>query len=102
MDVFTDVDIFKAIVDATVRGVAVYVLLDDSHLKCFLTMAENHDVKLQQLRVSTAHGLKHPCDHFLDSNFHYIENYLFFRGCRCLEVLTKGCTLSFCTCRFYI
>lgn len=49
---FTDVDIFKEVVDASIRGVPVYVLLDDSHLKSFLTMAENQDVKIQQLRVS--------------------------------------------------
>ncbi len=52
MDKFTDVDIFKEAVDASIRGVAVYVLLDDFHLKSFLTMAENQDVKIQQLRVS--------------------------------------------------
>lgn len=52
MDMFTDVDIFKEIVDASIRGVPVYVLLDDFHLKNFLTMAENQDVKIQQLRVS--------------------------------------------------
>ncbi|XP_019943724.2 protein FAM83B [Paralichthys olivaceus] len=64
MDVFTDVDIFKEIVDASVRGVAVYVLLDDLHLKCFLTMAENHDVKIQQLRnvrVRTVKGQDYLC-----------------------------------------
>lgn len=53
MDIFTDVDIFKEIVDASIRGVAVYVLLNDLNLKSFLTMAENQDVKIQQLRVST-------------------------------------------------
>lgn len=52
MDVFTDIDIFKEAVDASIRGVPVYVLLDDFHLKSFLTMAENQDVKIQQLRVS--------------------------------------------------
>lgn len=52
MDMFTDVDIFKETVDASVRGVPVYVLLDDFHLKSFLTMMENQDVKIQQLRVS--------------------------------------------------
>ncbi|XP_070697171.1 protein FAM83B [Pempheris klunzingeri] len=50
MDVFTDVDIFREAVDASIRGVPVYVLLDGSHLKSFLTMAENQDVKIQQLR----------------------------------------------------
>lgn len=52
MDKFTDVDIFKEVVDASIRGVPVYVLLDDFHLKGFLAMAENQDVKIQQLRVS--------------------------------------------------
>lgn len=52
MDMFTDVDIFREVVDASIRGVPVYVLLDDFHLKSFLTMAENQDVKIQQLRVS--------------------------------------------------
>lgn len=52
MDRFTDVDIFRETVEASLRGVAVYVLLDHIHLKSFLTMAENQDVKIQQLRVS--------------------------------------------------
>lgn len=52
MDMFTDVDIFKEVVDASIRGVPVYILLDELHLKSFLTMAENQDVKVQQLRVS--------------------------------------------------
>lgn len=51
MDVFTDVDIFKEAVEASIRGVPVYIVLDDFSLKSFLTMAENQDVKLQQLRV---------------------------------------------------
>ncbi|XP_049593051.1 protein FAM83B [Syngnathus scovelli] len=50
MDMFTDVDILKETVDASTRGVPVYVLLDDFHLKHFLTAAENQDVKLQHLR----------------------------------------------------
>lgn len=52
MDAFTDVDIFKEAVDASLQGVAVYVLLDHSHLKSFLSMAESLDIKVQQLRVS--------------------------------------------------
>ncbi|KAI3363131.1 hypothetical protein L3Q82_011784 [Scortum barcoo] len=64
MDMFTDVDIFKEVVDASIRGVPVYVLLDDSHLKSFLTMAENQDVKVQQLRnmrVRTVKGQGYLC-----------------------------------------
>ncbi|XP_008295774.1 protein FAM83B [Stegastes partitus] len=64
MDMFTDVDIFKETVDASIRGVPVYVLLDDFHLKSFLKMAENQDVKLQQLRnmrVRTVKGQDYLC-----------------------------------------
>uniref|UniRef100_UPI0037E7838A protein FAM83B isoform X1 n=2 Tax=Semicossyphus pulcher TaxID=241346 RepID=UPI0037E7838A len=64
MDMFTDVDIFKEVVDASVRGVPVYILLDDFHLKHFLSMAENQDVKIQQLRnmrVRTVKGLDYLC-----------------------------------------
>ncbi|XP_044070538.1 protein FAM83B isoform X2 [Siniperca chuatsi] len=64
MDMFTDVDIFKETVDASIRGVPVYVLLDDFHLKSFLTMAENQDVKIQQLRnmrVRTVKGQGYLC-----------------------------------------
>lgn len=64
MDMFTDVDIFKEAVDASIRGVPVYILLDDYHLKSFLTMAENQDVKIQQLRnmrVRTVKGQDYLC-----------------------------------------
>ncbi|XP_018545426.1 protein FAM83B [Lates calcarifer] len=64
MDMFTDVDIFREVVDASIRGVPVYVLLDDFHLKSFLTMAENQDVKIQQLRnmrVRTVKGQDYLC-----------------------------------------
>lgn len=52
MDVFTDVDIFKEVVNASLRGIPVYILLDDFHLKSFLAMADNQDVNIRQLRVS--------------------------------------------------
>ncbi|XP_061812876.1 protein FAM83B [Nerophis lumbriciformis] len=64
MDMFTDVDIFKEAVDASIRGIPVYVLLNDSHLKHFLTTAENQDVKIQQLRnmrVRTVKGEDYLC-----------------------------------------
>ncbi|XP_028279630.1 protein FAM83B [Parambassis ranga] len=64
MDVFTDVDIFKEAVEASIRGVPVYVVLDDFSLKSFLTMAENQDIKLQQLRnmrVRTVKGQDYVC-----------------------------------------
>ncbi|XP_007239679.3 protein FAM83B isoform X1 [Astyanax mexicanus] len=64
MDVFTDVDIFKEVVDASVRGVPVYILLDHSHFKSFLTMAENHEIQIQKLRnmrVRTVKGQEYLC-----------------------------------------
>uniref|UniRef100_A0A3Q2QFN6 Family with sequence similarity 83 member B n=1 Tax=Fundulus heteroclitus TaxID=8078 RepID=A0A3Q2QFN6_FUNHE len=64
MDKFTDVDIFKEIVDASIRGVPVYVLLDDNDLKSFLKMADNQDIKIQQLRnmrVRTVKGRDYLC-----------------------------------------
>uniref|UniRef100_A0A671YMN2 Family with sequence similarity 83 member B n=1 Tax=Sparus aurata TaxID=8175 RepID=A0A671YMN2_SPAAU len=57
MDKFTDVDIFKEVVDASIRGVPVYVLLDDFHLKGFLAMAENQD----NMRVRTVKGQSYLC-----------------------------------------
>lgn len=53
MDIFTDVDIFKEAVDASIRGTPVYVLLDEFHLQSFLSMAENQDIQIQKLRVSS-------------------------------------------------
>ncbi|KAI4889759.1 hypothetical protein NFI96_019137 [Prochilodus magdalenae] len=64
MDVFTDVDLFKEVVDASVRGVPVYILLDHTHFKSFLTMAENHDTQIQKLRnmrVRTVKGQEYLC-----------------------------------------
>ncbi|KAL3050230.1 hypothetical protein OYC64_012294 [Pagothenia borchgrevinki] len=64
MDKFTDVDIFKEVVDTSIRGVPVYLILDDFHFKSFLRMAENQDVKLQQLRnmrVRTVKGQDYVC-----------------------------------------
>lgn len=52
MDTFTDADIFTEAVNASIRGVAVYILLSDFHFKAFLTMAQSQDVVIQQLRVS--------------------------------------------------
>lgn len=51
MDVFTDVDIFKEIITATLRGVAVYILLDDSQFKSFLAMSHRVGVNIQDFKV---------------------------------------------------
>lgn len=53
MDVFTDVDIFKEVIKATLRGVAVYVLLDESHFDSFLSMTHRSGVNIHDLKVRT-------------------------------------------------
>ncbi|XP_016355851.1 protein FAM83B-like [Sinocyclocheilus anshuiensis] len=64
MDIFTDVDIFKEVVDASVRGVPVYILLDHNHFKSFLNMVENQDIQIQKLRnmrIRTVKGQEYCC-----------------------------------------
>uniref|UniRef100_A0A672ZFJ5 Scaffolding anchor of CK1 domain-containing protein n=1 Tax=Sphaeramia orbicularis TaxID=375764 RepID=A0A672ZFJ5_9TELE len=64
MDVFTDVDIFKEIITAALRGVAVYILLDDSQFKSFLTMSHRVGINIQDLkniRVRTVPGQQYQC-----------------------------------------
>lgn len=51
MDVFTDVDIFMGIIGAAQRGVAVYILLDESQVNSFLHMAHNLGVNVQDTKV---------------------------------------------------
>lgn len=53
MDVFTDVDIFKEVIKSTLRGVAVYVLLDESHFDSFLSMTHRAGVNIHDLKVRT-------------------------------------------------
>ncbi|XP_041755952.1 protein FAM83B [Coregonus clupeaformis] len=60
MDIFTDVDIFKEAVDASIRGIPVYVLLDEFHLQSFLSMAENQDIQIQKLRNMRVRTVKGP------------------------------------------
>ncbi|KAM3864707.1 uncharacterized protein ACN63O_010383 [Diretmus argenteus] len=64
MDVFTDVDIFRELIDAALRGVAVYILLDDSHFNSFLTMSQRVGVEIQDfknIRVRTVKGQQYQC-----------------------------------------
>ncbi|XP_029015962.1 protein FAM83H-like [Betta splendens] len=64
MDVFTDVDIFKEVVSATLRGVVVYILLDYSHFRSFYNMSQRVGVNIQDLknmRVRTVEGLQYQC-----------------------------------------
>ncbi|NXL12374.1 FA83B protein, partial [Mesembrinibis cayennensis] len=50
MDMFTDVDIFREIVEASTRGIAVYLLLDESNFSHFLKMTEKQGCQVQRLR----------------------------------------------------
>uniref|UniRef100_A0A803TVA3 Family with sequence similarity 83 member G n=1 Tax=Anolis carolinensis TaxID=28377 RepID=A0A803TVA3_ANOCA len=60
MDMFTDVDIFKDLIEAGFkRKVAVYIIVDESNLKYFLQMCERalmHAGHLKNLRVRTTGG----------------------------------------------
>lgn len=61
MDMFTDVDIFKEIVEASTRGISVYILLDESNFNHFLTMTEKQGCQIQRLRVRIHYFFKYFC-----------------------------------------
>ncbi|KAG7272544.1 hypothetical protein CRUP_004719, partial [Coryphaenoides rupestris] len=64
MDMFTDVDIFAEILDAAMRNVAVYILLDEQNAHHFVNMLSNCRVNLdsiQYLRVRTVSGISYQC-----------------------------------------
>ncbi|KAJ1096744.1 hypothetical protein NDU88_001875 [Pleurodeles waltl] len=60
MDMFTDVDIFKDMLDAGFkRKIAIYIILDESNVKYFLQMcqrAQMHEGHLKNLRVQCIGG----------------------------------------------
>uniref|UniRef100_A0A672G851 Scaffolding anchor of CK1 domain-containing protein n=1 Tax=Salarias fasciatus TaxID=181472 RepID=A0A672G851_SALFA len=64
MDIFTDVDIFKELISATLRGVVVYILLDESHIQGFLSMPGGFcriNQRPGNLRVRTVRGQQYQC-----------------------------------------
>ncbi|XP_069742068.1 protein FAM83B isoform X2 [Narcine bancroftii] len=64
MDMFTDVDIFKDVLDAAARRVPVYIVLDYFNFKHFTTMCERQGIHLQRLmniRIRTVKGLDYLC-----------------------------------------
>ncbi|KAG7512976.1 hypothetical protein JOB18_044386 [Solea senegalensis] len=64
MDMFTDVDMFADILNAAMRSVAVYILLDEQNTDHFLNMVSNCRVNLQSiqfLRVRTVSGITYHC-----------------------------------------
>lgn len=59
MDIFTDIDIFKELVEASIRGISVYILLDEKNFSFFLNMTEKQGCQIQRLRnirVRTVRG----------------------------------------------
>lgn len=52
MDMFTDVDIFADLLNAAMRNVAVYILLDEQNAHHFINMVSNCRVNLQSIQVS--------------------------------------------------
>ncbi|XP_076018802.1 uncharacterized protein fam83ha [Genypterus blacodes] len=64
MDMFTDVDIFSDILDAAMRNVAVYIVLDDRNVQHFVNMLLNCRINLDSLpflRVRTVSGITYHC-----------------------------------------
>ncbi|XP_068424639.1 protein FAM83H [Clinocottus analis] len=64
MDMFTDVDMFADILNAAMRNVAVYVILDKENAHHFVNMVSNCRVNLQSiqlLRVRTVSGITYQC-----------------------------------------
>lgn len=64
MDMFTDVDIFSDLLNATARHVPVYILLDEKNAHHFVTMVNNCKVNLEMInlmRVRTVAGTTYFC-----------------------------------------
>ncbi|XP_019516072.1 PREDICTED: protein FAM83F [Hipposideros armiger] len=61
MDLFTDGDIFQDIVDAaSKRRVPVYIILDETGVKCFLEMCQGlelNDFRIRNIRVRSVTGI---------------------------------------------
>ncbi|KAM9792201.1 uncharacterized protein ACB057_010726 [Neosynchiropus ocellatus] len=97
MDVFTDVDIFKEVVSATLRGVVVYILLDRSHYRSFRAMAQRVGVNIQDLkniRVRTVSGPQYQCQSAV--KFHgTLQQKFMMVDCRTVLYGTYSYTWSF-------
>ncbi|KAK2922105.1 protein FAM83H [Channa argus] len=64
MDMFTDIDMFADILNAAMRNVAVYIILDEQNAHHFGNMVANCRVNLQNiqfLRVRTVPGITYHC-----------------------------------------
>uniref|UniRef100_A0A672KAU1 Protein FAM83H-like n=1 Tax=Sinocyclocheilus grahami TaxID=75366 RepID=A0A672KAU1_SINGR len=64
MDIFTDIDIFSDLLDATARHVPVYILLDEQNAHHFVNMVASCKVNLDMIhmmRVRTVAGITYFC-----------------------------------------
>lgn len=53
MDIFTDLDLFCDLLEASLkRKVPVYILLDEKNLSCFIDMCNTLDIQHSHLNVS--------------------------------------------------
>uniref|UniRef100_A0A7N8WL30 Protein FAM83B-like n=1 Tax=Mastacembelus armatus TaxID=205130 RepID=A0A7N8WL30_9TELE len=87
MDVFTDIDIFKELINATLRGVVVYVLLDESQFKIISFLHQN-------IRVRTVQGQQYRCQSGL--KFHGgLEQKFILVDCRTVLYGTYSFTWSY-------
>ncbi|XP_037095339.1 protein FAM83B-like [Syngnathus acus] len=97
MDVFTDVDIFKEVLGATLRGVVVYILLDEAHFGSFHAMSHRAGVNIQDLkniRVRTVRGQQYRCQSGV--KFHGgLEQRFILVDCRSVLYGTYSYTWSF-------
>ncbi|XP_053196951.1 protein FAM83B-like [Scomber japonicus] len=64
MDIFTDVDIFREIVNVAYKGVVVYLLLDDFQFESFYNMSQRLGVNFEDIktiRIRTVRGPQYKC-----------------------------------------
>ncbi|XP_072319679.1 uncharacterized protein [Eucyclogobius newberryi] len=97
MDVFTDVDIFKELINAALRGIVVYLLLDQTNFSSFLNMSQKLRVSLSEIkniRVRTVTGLEYQCQSSM--KFHgALEQKFILIDCRTVLYGTYSYTWTF-------
>lgn len=97
MDMFTDVDIFSDIIDAAMRNVAVYILLDEHNAEHFTNMVLNCRVNLdsiQSMRVRTVSGITYHCRSGKSFKGQMMDRYLLI-DCRAVLSGNYSFTWSF-------
>ncbi|KAJ0033494.1 hypothetical protein NQD34_000601 [Periophthalmus magnuspinnatus] len=97
MDVFTDVDIFKELICAALRGVVVYLLLDQTNFSSFLNMSQKLGVNLSDIktiRVRTVQGLQYQCQSSMKFNGALEQKFILI-DCRTVLYGTYSYTWTF-------